>query len=87
MYRLSAYYIARSIADVPAELLNCVLFVIITYWFGGLQHTAAAFFGTMFSLLLVVLVAEAWGLLVGGIFMNPKSAQVRQFERLGKYAW
>jgi ABC-type multidrug transport system permease subunit len=75
MYKLSAYYLARSAADVPIELLNTLLFVIVTYWFGGLQRDAGCFFGTLFSLLLVVLVAEAWGLLVGAIFFNPKDGQ------------
>jgi hypothetical protein len=77
MYRLLAYYLARSIADIPIEMINTFLFTIITYWLGGLTHSAAEFFRTAFSLLLVTLVAEAWGLFVGGTFMDPKSAQVR----------
>ncbi|KAF6261731.1 hypothetical protein COO60DRAFT_1699664 [Scenedesmus sp. NREL 46B-D3] len=75
MYNLSAYYIARTAADIPAELLNTVLFVIIAYWFGGLRHDAGAFFGLLFSLVLVVAVAESWGLLIGGVCMDPKTAQ------------
>lgn len=35
LYRLSAYYLARTAADVPIELLNTVLFVAIAYWWGG----------------------------------------------------
>jgi ABC-type multidrug transport system permease subunit len=76
MYNLSAYYIARTAADIPAELLNTVLFVVIAYWFGGLRHDAGAFFGLLFSLVLVVAVAESWGLLIGGVCMDPKTAQV-----------
>jgi hypothetical protein len=83
MYKLSAYYLARSAADVPIELLNTLLFVIVTYWFGGLQRDAGCFFGTLFSLLLVVLVAEAWGLLVGAVFFNPKDGQVGGWCRVG----
>eukprot|EP00775_Hariotina_reticulata_P013254 gene13254-13384_t len=75
MYNLSAYYLARTAADFPAELLNVVLFVVISYWFGGLRHTAGAFFGLLFSLVLVTFTAESWGLLVGGVFMEPKTAQ------------
>jgi hypothetical protein len=48
MYNLSAYYIARTFADIPAELINTLLFVIIAYWFGGLKHDAGAFFGLLF---------------------------------------
>jgi hypothetical protein len=76
MYNLSAYYLARTAADFPAELVNVVLFVVISYWFGGLRHTAGAFFGLLFSLVLVTFTAESWGLLVGGVFMEPKTAQV-----------
>ncbi|WIA19845.1 hypothetical protein OEZ85_005749 [Tetradesmus obliquus] len=75
MYNLSAYYLARTAADIPAELLNTVLFVIIAYWFGGLRHDAGAFFGLLLSLVLVVAVAESWGLLIGGVCMDPKTAQ------------
>lgn len=76
MYNLSAYYLARTAADIPNELLNTVLFVVIAYWFGGLRHTAAGFFGLLFSLVLVVAVGESWGLLIGGVFMEAKTAQV-----------
>lgn len=48
MYNLSAYYIARTFADIPAELINTLLFVVIAYWFGGLRHDAGAFFGLLF---------------------------------------
>jgi hypothetical protein len=48
MYNLSAYYIARTFADIPAELVNTVLFVVIAYWFGGLKHDAGSFFGLLF---------------------------------------
>ncbi len=40
MYRLSAYYAARTAADLPMELLLPTLFVIIIYFFGGLRLTA-----------------------------------------------
>ena len=44
--------------------------------FGGLNRSAADFFANLGSMVLVVLVAESWGLLLGGIFMQPKKAQV-----------
>ncbi|EFJ49175.1 hypothetical protein VOLCADRAFT_104378 [Volvox carteri f. nagariensis] len=45
MYRLSAYYLARTASDLPIELMYPTLFV------------------------------TSWGLLFGGTFMDPKSAQ------------
>jgi hypothetical protein len=58
MYRLSAYYAARCAADLPIEILNTLLFVTVVYFFGGLRLTAAAFFGNLFGMLLIVLVAQ-----------------------------
>lgn len=76
MYNLSAYYISKMAADIPSEMINTLLFTVIAYWFGGLRHSAGAFFGLLFSLVLVTAVAESWGLLIGGVFMEPKTAQV-----------
>ncbi|GIL44843.1 hypothetical protein Vafri_2304, partial [Volvox africanus] len=75
MYRLSAYYAARTASDLPIELLYPTVFVTIIYWMGGLRPTAGAFFCNLFSMLLVVLLAQTWGLLFGGTFMDPKMAQ------------
>ena len=47
----------------------------ILYWMGGLQFSAGAFFSTLFSVLLLVLVAQSFGLLVGAIVPVPKTAQ------------
>jgi ABC-type multidrug transport system permease subunit len=63
MYNLSAYYIARTFADIPAELINTLLFVIIAYWFGGLKHDAGAFFGLLFRW---VVLSPLVGVRVGG---------------------
>jgi hypothetical protein len=43
--------------------------------FGGLNRNAADFFANLGTMILVVLVAESWGLLLGGAFMNAKKAQ------------
>ncbi len=63
MYRLSAYYAARCLADLPVEVFNTTLFVTIVYFFGGLRLAAAAFFGNLLAMLLIVLVAQVieWG--------------------------
>ncbi|GLI64948.1 hypothetical protein VaNZ11_008352 [Volvox africanus] len=75
MYRLSAYYAARTASDLPIELLYPTVFVTIIYWMGGLRPTAGAFICNLFSMLLLVLLAQTWGLLFGGTFMDPKTAQ------------
>lgn len=37
MYRLSAYYLARSTATLPLDLLYPLIFVSLAYWMGGLR--------------------------------------------------
>ena len=58
MYRLSAYYVARCLADLPIEVFNTTLFVTIVYFFGGLRLAAGAYFGNLLAMLLIVLVAQ-----------------------------
>jgi len=55
----------------PAPVLHPAV-----YWFAGLKRAAGSFLAFLASLLLVTLVAEAWGLLIGAVAMNPKKAQV-----------
>ncbi|MEW5311333.1 MAG: hypothetical protein WDW38_003059 [Sanguina aurantia] len=75
MYRLSSYYLSRTAADLPLEVLFPVVFSAIVYWFGGLRLSGGAFIANMLILILVTLIAQSWGLLFGGSFMDPKLAQ------------
>lgn len=74
MYRLSSYFMARTVADLPMELTLPTLFVTITYWMGGLKATTINFFYTLFVVLFNVLVAQGLGLAIGAVVMNQKSA-------------
>lgn len=48
---------------------------VIVYLMGGLKLTAGAFFANWAAIMLLVLTAQSLGLLLGAIFMNPKTAQ------------
>ncbi|XP_057970274.1 ABC transporter G family member 9 [Malania oleifera] len=74
MYRLSSYFMARTIGDLPMELVLPTVFVIITYWMAGLKPTFADFLHTLFVLLFAVLVSHGFGLALGAIVMDQKSA-------------
>ncbi|CAI9088558.1 OLC1v1022909C2 [Oldenlandia corymbosa var. corymbosa] len=74
MYRLSSYFMARTIGDLPMELILPTCFVIITYWMAGLKATAANFFGCLLVLLYSVLVSQGLGLAVGALVMDQKAA-------------
>uniref|UniRef100_A0A7N0V0K0 ABC transporter domain-containing protein n=1 Tax=Kalanchoe fedtschenkoi TaxID=63787 RepID=A0A7N0V0K0_KALFE len=73
-YRLSSYFMARTIGDLPMELVLPSFFLIITYWMAGLKHSASNFFHSLFTLLLNVLVSQGLGLAIGAFVMNQRSA-------------
>ncbi|KAK6157720.1 hypothetical protein DH2020_011968 [Rehmannia glutinosa] len=72
MYRLSSYYIARTIGDLPMELVLPTIFVTIAYWMGGLKPSLVTFLLTLSVVLLNVLVAQSLGLALGAILMDVK---------------
>uniref|UniRef100_A0A3Q7J481 ABC transporter domain-containing protein n=1 Tax=Solanum lycopersicum TaxID=4081 RepID=A0A3Q7J481_SOLLC len=76
MYRLSAYFIARTIGDLPMELVLPTIFTVITYWMTGLKPSAFNFFSTLFTILYNVLVSQSLGLALGAMIMDQESATV-----------
>ncbi|XVF78170.1 hypothetical protein PTKIN_Ptkin14bG0108100 [Pterospermum kingtungense] len=76
MYRLSSYFMSRTIADLPMELILPTAFITITYWMTGLKPTAGNFLCTLFALLLSVLVSQALGLALGALVMDLKKATI-----------
>eukprot|EP00873_Tetraselmis_striata_P023562 jgi/Tetstr1/443826/TSEL_003280.t1 len=75
MYRLSAYYLARTLSDLPMDCFYPSLFVIIAYFMGGLRLEAWAFFANWATIILSLLVAQTLGLLLGAGVDNVKTAQ------------
>ncbi|KAG8366541.1 hypothetical protein BUALT_Bualt17G0090600 [Buddleja alternifolia] len=74
MYRLSSYYFARIVGDLPMELVLPTIYVTITYWMGGLKPSFVTFLLTLSIILLNVLVAQGLGLALGAILMDVKQA-------------
>lgn len=74
MYRLSSYFMARMVNDLPIELALPTVFIVITYWMAGLKPTPAGFLSYLFTLLFGVLVAQGLGLALGALVMDLKSA-------------
>lgn len=58
MYRLSAYFIARTTSDLPLDLLLPLLFILIVYFMTGLRLTPQAFFLTMLIVFLCIVAAQ-----------------------------
>ncbi|XP_059274633.1 ABC transporter G family member 9-like [Lycium ferocissimum] len=74
MYRLSAYFMARTVGDLPMELVLPTVFTIVTYWMAGLKPSTWNFFSTLLALLYNVLVSQGLGLAIGAIIKDLKSA-------------
>ncbi|KAL6001764.1 ABC transporter G member 14 [Asimina triloba] len=74
MYRLSSYFLARTVGDLPMELALPTAFVVIIYWMGGLKADPAAFVLSLLVVLYSVLVSQSLGLAFGAILMEVKQA-------------
>ncbi|KAG1675510.1 hypothetical protein FOA52_001810 [Chlamydomonas sp. UWO 241] len=73
MYRLSAYYISRSLSDLPMDCLLPTILSIIIYFMAGLRLEPGAFFSNWWAVLLSVLIAQSAGLLIGASLKNVKN--------------
>ncbi|XP_074283056.1 ABC transporter G family member 14-like [Silene latifolia] len=74
MYKLSSYFLARTIGDLPLELALPTAFVFIIYWMGGLKPDPFTFILSLVVVLYNVLVAQSLGLAIGAILMDIKPA-------------
>ncbi|KAK9277501.1 hypothetical protein L1049_007045 [Liquidambar formosana] len=74
MYRLSSYFLARTIGDLPLELALPTAFVFIIYWMGGLKPDPMTFILSLLVVLYNVLVSQSLGLAIGAILMDIKQA-------------
>ena len=54
MYKLSAFYFARTSSDMPLDLVIPTIFILIVYFMSGLRTDGAKyFFENYFSVILV----------------------------------
>ncbi|MCL7050140.1 hypothetical protein MKW94_005986 [Papaver nudicaule] len=74
MYKLSAYFIARTTSDLPLDLFLPVLFLLVVYFMAGLRLSVGSFFLTMLTLFLSIVAAQGLGLAIGATLMDVKKA-------------
>lgn len=75
LYRLSAFVVARAASDIPSDFSLPSLLLVICYWMAGLNPSASAFFATWGVILLMILVSQSIGLLIGACVKSVKTAQ------------
>lgn len=74
-YQLSAYYIAKRLAEIPFETIPVLLYVIPMYWLVWFRQDA--FFLVHLSIMILTYyTSSALGLIFGAIFTNIKLALV-----------
>lgn len=74
MYRLSAYFLARTTSDLPLDLILPVLFLLVVYFMAGLRLSVASFLLTMVTVFLCIVAAQGLGLAIGATLMDLKKA-------------
>ncbi|KAJ0817803.1 putative ABC transporter, AAA+ ATPase domain, ABC-2 type transporter [Helianthus annuus] len=74
MYRLSAYFMARTTSDLPLDLFLPMLFLLVVYFMAGLRLTAESFFLTMVIVFLCIVAAQGLGLAIGATLTDLKRA-------------
>ncbi|KAF0914619.1 hypothetical protein E2562_030684 [Oryza meyeriana var. granulata] len=74
MYKLSAYFLARTTSDLPLDLFLPVIFMVIVYFMAGLKATAAHFFLSMLTVFLSIIAAQGLGLAIGATLLDIKKA-------------
>jgi hypothetical protein len=73
-YRLSSYFVAKSLAEAPVKLVLSTLFLIIAYWMANINPYFPVFLAILVFQLLAVLVAESLGLLLGAALESLQHA-------------
>ena len=56
MYRLSAFYFARTASDLPLDFAVPTIFLLLIYFMAHLRYTPQAFFANYFTVLLMGMV-------------------------------
>ena len=75
-YRLSAYYLAKNIVEMPADLVYPLVFTIVTYWAIGLNPSFVSFLLHVITMVLSISASLSIGIVVSAVFVNVKEAQV-----------
>jgi len=75
-YHISAYYIAKAIAEVPFNFLGPLLFGVLVYWIVGLHPTAVHFFRFILIIELETFLSIAIGMIISAVAKTEELAQV-----------
>ena len=66
-YSLKAFYTAITVIELPISVICCLLFSVITYLFTSQPLEMSRFFMFFAISLLVVLISQGAGLMIGAV--------------------
>ena len=66
-YRTSAYYLCKSLADLPVFIMNPIIFTTIIYWMVGLKNDFEAYLVCVATSVLLTNIVVAFGCMVSCI--------------------
>jgi len=66
-YRVTSYYIAKAIADLPGSIIFPLIMAVISYWMVNLNPSAGRFFIFLLITALTSICASSIGMLIGSI--------------------
>ncbi|KAL5130995.1 ABC transporter G family member 27 [Glycine soja] len=74
MYRLSAYFVARTTSDLLLDLVLPVFFLLVVYFMANLRLGSGRFFFSILTIFLCIIAAQGLGLAIGATLMDLKRA-------------
>jgi ABC-type multidrug transport system ATPase subunit len=75
-YRLSAYYVAKTLVETPADCIYPTIFSLIVYWVVGFNPGGGPFIVFLIILIAVVLTSQSFGLAISAALLDVRRAQV-----------
>eukprot|EP01018_Ginkgo_biloba_P019511 Gb_31556 [translate_table: standard] len=74
MYCLSSYFLARTLGDLPLDLILACIFIVVVYLMAHLRMSVTIFFLTMLTNFLNAVTSQGLGLAIGAAMMDVKKA-------------
>ncbi|KNC55519.1 uncharacterized protein AMSG_01784 [Thecamonas trahens ATCC 50062] len=74
MYSCSAYFVGKTLAETPIQLLLPAMWITVVFPSAGLSSEFSAYLVSLLLLLLHVVAGQSVGLIVGTIFVNVTKA-------------
>lgn len=73
-YQLSAYFLSKTLSEMPTRLILPSMFWTIAFWMADINPRFEIFLATLACTLLAVLAGESYGLLCGALVMDFEKA-------------